>query len=388
MTRNVFGIHTSNSDYPQDIIEELLSVSALVKVCVNFNDALRLARMRELAHSSAVFVGRHIAVDIEGGPLHNLYSRLGDDDLEGAYRLGVWFAHEVADRALPAGLGWMYWESGPNETTCVSRKAAQYAMGFIETCLARGIKPAVGGYPYGTPRTPPIDSVDDWSVWEPVFSLIDRANKYQNGAYRAEPEAIFYLHEYAQNSMVASETFAIRRYTHVWKKYVTGKGRWVPLALSEFGWANDRPGLVRPNVESATRQLVAVNEDIAQDDYVIGYAVYDYRNVSNSTFYDMRGYAKSFVVAMKAQRYERTKITPPGIIEVPPVVYPGGKVTVTVRAGVNQRAQASILADKLGYIEAASPPTLLVVEYPPTNGYVKVSGQPFWVLEKNLQRKD
>lgn len=62
---------------------------------------------------------------------------------------------------------------------------------------------------------------------------------------------------------------------------------------------------------------------------------------------------------------------------------------VTSPDGVNQRAEPKMASTKLGMISSKeTPKTYLTVETPPVNGYVKVVGQPYWVLAANCTFED
>ena len=370
MTRNIFGIHTSNSDYPEDTIRDLIDVSAVVKVCVLFSDSNRLHEMRSWARSGTVFLGRHIVLDIAGGELHNRINAVDDNDWQGGYDVGVWYANALADQVIPNGLSWVIWEGCPNEWVSTGSKAAGEAMGVIEQALRRGIKVAVGGYSYGMPQIPPIDTVDAWTHWGPVFAAIDSANRDASGKALADPRVYFYLHEgakiykpgYNYPDMKTSIPYTVRRYGAVYDRYVTPKGRWVPIILSEFAYGADYDNPTKPPTEEIMRQLVEINAILANDTYLVGYCWYDTRKTSDNTFDDYRYCTRDMVRTMRAQNYTHEGVTPPtGIVEVPPVTppvpvpapAPAGMVAVytTSTSGQNIRAHHSLIAPIVGSLE-------------------------------------
>ena len=396
MTRNVFGIHTSNSDYPEDTIRDLVDVSAVVKACVLFSDSNRLHEMRRWARPGTVFLGRHIVLDIAGGDLHNRIDAVSDNDWQGGYDVGVWYANAIADQAILNNLQWVVWEGCPNEWVITGPKAVGEATGVMEQALRRGIKIAVGGYSYGMPKITPIDPVDEWTQWEPVFAAADRANRDSSGKALADPKVYFYLHEGAKvprpgdnyPDMLASIPWTVRRYKAVWDKYVTPLNRWVPVILSEFAYGADYPGASKPPTEEMMRQLVEVNEILANDMYLVGYCWYDTRKASDNTFDDYRYCTRDMVRTMRGQNYTHEGVTPPGgIIEVPPTDPPtGGVVNIRVSesAGVNMRSDPTVNSKWMGFISAGS---RLPVVYPPVNEYVKVDGQNFWIWSKNITKE-
>ena len=227
--RTVFGIHTSATD-PEDAVWGLLKHCASIKIITSFKDTNNIFRMRELAHPNTVFLGRYIDYDIEQGELHRRFAAIDDNDVNNAYALGVWYANVLASLVFSHNLAWMYWESGPNEHNIVTPKIIAYMEGFIDQCLKLGIMPAVGGYSYGRPKTPPYDSVDEWEQWKPVFVKIDAANKDANGKYLAKPRAILYLHEGAQqNGMMGSIPTTVARYRLFYERHIKPYELWFPL---------------------------------------------------------------------------------------------------------------------------------------------------------------
>lgn len=333
MTENVFGIHTSPSDFPRSHIDRLLANSQVVKFFHMWNDSNTIIQWKQKA-PHAWFLGRDPR-DIEGGELHNNYSKLlqsGSEDQ--AYNSGVDWAVTLSQAVIAHGLQFAYWEGTPNEHTYTdtmldSKIAASFALGFVHGFLARGCKPAVGSWAYGQPKTPPWDGVNEWAPWVPVFKAIDAANRDSNGVALAEPRAIYQLHEYAKfKSMKASRKFAIERFDEVWERNVRPYNLWVPVIISEWGYAHDGPDDGRPGEADMLAQFVAEFARLAQIRELMGVALYDWRKVTSGTPDDYMSVATRLLDTLEAQNYTQRVLVPPGgIIPVPPDPPTGDKET-------------------------------------------------------------
>lgn len=316
MIENTFGVHTSSSDYPRSHIDRLLSISTLVKVCHQWNDSQTLHQWRDKA-PQAWFLGRDIQRDLEGHELHNNYSRLKTQN--DAYTLGAWWATTLADAVIRHSLQWMYWEGGPNEHNDPVLSAS-FSLGFVHSFLSHGCKPAPGSWAYGQPKTPPWNTEDEWLPWQPVFQAIDAANRDSNGQPLEKPRAIYQLHQYAKDkSLVDNAEATTLRHRTIWNRNVLPYRYWVPLAISEDGYAQDGANDGRPPAREMYQQILRYNAELAKDPYVIGYAWYDWRGATSGTPDDYMNCADALINTIAAQGYTPRQIVPPGgIIPVPP----------------------------------------------------------------------
>lgn len=363
--RNAFGIHT-------DVLGMdvgLLKRSSLAKVLFGPTDAGIVRAWKDIASPNAYWLGR-TSLDQDGTPEGELQRRYRSASSQAEVQaVGVWYAEWIASWALSAGLGYFFWEAGPNEKDDMTEKAVWYTEAFIRRCLELGLKPAGGMYSFGKPSVVKWDGVDGWVMWAPVFNLIDGANRG-----KAVPEAAYTFHSYALNrDMMGSVDYAIGRY-----RLCPYKG---PAFIGELSYAYyDRPS----STEEILRQLKAVNEYMGQDDRLCGFAWYDIRKHTDYQwaymYRDMeRALAQQNLPILPITVTTGTTPTPP------PAPEPSGLYYAQVVYGVNQRAEPSSGASLVGSLDTSSPRTRLVVELPAINGYVRVLGQNCWVLYKNLK---
>lgn len=378
MSENVFGVHTSNTDYPRNgWIERFLNISTVAKVCVNFSDAGTLHGWHS-QYPDVTFLGRHIVYDMEDRELHARFRNCAVAD---AAALGSWFADMVHDGIAATGLDFMPWESGPNEANDTSDRWPLYLQGYGERMAYYGHMFALGGWSFGLPPIPPLDAVDTFGSthWHNVFKLIDSRNRV-GGVPLVNPRAYFYLHEGALNGdMIGSIPYTNNRCKLVQDRHIIPNGWWCPTILSEFAYGY---GVKPSSTEEMMRQIVAINEVLVANPWLLGYCWYDMREVSNNTPDDYRYCYGDMASTIEAQHYSKRVLVPPGnTVPIPPT----GRQNARIVAGVNQRAAPSASANLLGYIGTSGTPPYLSVELPEQNGYVKASGQDFWVLFKNLK---
>jgi len=165
---------------------------------------------------------------------------------------------------------------------------------------------AVGGYSYGHPRVPEYEEkdglrYDDWLPWVPVFRMIDKLNRDDNGKALPQFRAMLYVHEGAKFS--ADDTYApgnplwypdltaklgavVGRYRKMYKRLILPERLIVPLGATELGFGADYPGFCRPPEEEVCRQFVAYSAEMAKDWYFVGGCAYDMRDASEEEFED------------------------------------------------------------------------------------------------------
>jgi len=367
VSRNAFGIHTDVNG----VYMPLLKRSALVKVLFRDNEAGIVKGWKIEANPNAYWIARtHLDQDV--GNIGELQIRYRSATTEEQARdVGVWYANWIASWALPAGLDYFFWEGGPNEEDDMTKRAVWYSDAFTRRCLEVGLKPASGMYSFGKPGVPKFDGYDGWVQWQSLFVFIESAN-----AGKAQPVAGFQFHEYAMGGdMLGSIDYAIDRY-----KLSHYRG---PTFMGEWGYAwGQKPS----STEAALEQLKAMNLQYGSDDRVCGAALYDIRK--NAGLFNWDYMYDDIARALDIQGLPTLPISnfSGGIIEVPPYPDPdppayGIKEVVIYQNGCNQRERPTSDSTKLGFIAQG---THLVVQYPPTNDYVRVMDRG-WVYVPNLQ---
>lgn len=304
MTRRSFGIHTDVNGVDFGLLRQ----SALVKVLFQPNEIGVVKSWKDVANPNTYWLAR-TPLDQDNcepeGELQQRYKSASTrEQVEG---VGRWYADWIASWALPGGLGYFFWEGGPNELDDFTDKAVWYSLAFTARCLEVGLKPAPGLYSFGKPGVIKYDGHSGWVMWQPVFDLIDRAN-----SGKAQPIAGFQFHEYAMNrSMINSVDFAIERYK------LTGYNG--PAFIGEWGYAyGEKP----PSTEEVIRQIVEMNARYGSDRRMCGAALYDIRR--NAGIFNWNYMYRDLERALVAQSLPILPIShfAPGIIEVPPVPDP------------------------------------------------------------------
>ncbi len=365
MIRNSFGIHTDvNGMYLP-----LLRQSALVKVLFEPSEAGVVKSWKSQANPNTYWLARTNKDQDASNPLGELQTRYYAATTEVEVRaVGVWYADWIASWALPAGLGYFFWEGGPNEADDMTQRAVWYSDAFTRRCLEIGLKPAAGMYSFGKPGVMKYDGYDGWLPWQPLFRFIEQAN-----AGKTEPVAGFQFHEYALgHSMVGSVDYAIERY-----KLTGYKG---PVFVGEWGYAfGDKPS----STEEVLSQFTTMNTRYGSDDRFCGAALYDIRKNAGAFSWEyMYGDTERALIAQALPTLPISNFSGGTTPPPPPPPVPSDK-WVQVTGWSNQRAEPSSTATLLGSIQVANPRTKLLVRKPGTSGYVQAVGQGFWILEQN-----
>jgi hypothetical protein len=332
-----WGIHTDPQSFA-DVKDLLPLCGGGAKFCIgNFNDSNRVLEMMALCPPTATFIGRDTAIDIEGGPLHQQFGAIADDDYDTGYRLGAWYANHLADRALPNGLGKLCWESGPNEgAKYYWKKTHGHMRGFLDTGISRGLRVLVGGTSYGAPRLPEFDGVDDWIGWDPIFQEIDRVNRDSFGNPFVDFNAGLYGHEgfrfpsggTTYPTYAGSLNYTIGRFDLMYRRHITPHNWWVPMLSSEFAYGADYPGFSKPPDGIMTQQIALTLRELGLHYLqLVGIYWYDWRHVSDGTFDDYWGQKPALITMLTDLMYPKdptqepfvfTKIKPPAHVPPPP----------------------------------------------------------------------
>lgn len=378
MVQRVCGIHTGG-DYPRAEIERLLRNSHVVKCCLEWNDRGIYMDWHN-RYPNHVFIGRPIAYDLEG---HELQVRYNNATIDNVQDVAYWYADLIA--ANSQGLEFFFWESGINELNDYSGKWPKYCKAFGERMRQHGLKVALGGWSYGRPSIPPLDPDDTWLQWYDVFRFIDDYNRV-NGVALTNPNALLYMHEGAiLKSMESSVPYTVGRFNLIYERHIKPNNWWVPVVLTEFAYGYDNPNYGKPaTTEEMVRQILWVNNYLAQFTYLVGYAWYDYRAASNGTPDDYMYCVGDIMSALEAQNYTERILVPPGGTAPPPPPPPPNEVwTVKIVSWVNQRSGPGSSYDKVGSIQVANPPTVLKVYSNKVNDYHEVVGQGTWIFSNN-----
>ena len=342
--RRSFGIHTDVNGMDLGLLKQ----SALVKVLFEKSEAAIVRGWKDIAHPYAYWLARTNIDQDNAQPLGELQQRYkAAATIDAARAVGVWYAEWIASWALPAGLDYFFWESGPNEEDDMSAKAPAYCEAFTRRCLELGLKPAAGMYSFGKPGVMKYNGYDGWLPWQPLFRLIERAN-----TGRIPPIAGFAYHEYAlKGDMVGSIDHAIERYL---LSHYQG-----PVFISEFGYAD---GVKPSSTETVLEQMKTMNARYGADDRVCGTALYDIRR--NGGVFDWSYMYRDLERALIEQNLPILPIRnfAGGIVEVPPTPEPEPlpeptefyNVIVASQYGCNMRAGATMDSDLRGYAAQGS----------------------------------
>jgi hypothetical protein len=310
--RNVFGIHTDVRGL--NSVGSLLQRCALVKVVFSQTEAGAVLAWKTKAHPNAYWVGRTSIDQDATNPLGELQQSYKAAHTEAQARaVARWYAEWIASWAIPSGLSsYMFFEAGPNEedpsTDEELDRAVWYSEEFVRRCAELGLLSAVGMYSYGKPLTLPVDGVDGWARWPPVFRMMDLANAGHN-----TPRSALQIHGYGMNAdIISSAPYAIMRYL--------GADYSGPIYLGEYGWAQDGDNCNPASTEEKIRQLMVGNMMFGADDRFMGTALYDCRYIAKDPFkFDFM--YKDLARALDVQPLPIAPVTVRtggSIIEVPP----------------------------------------------------------------------
>ena len=352
LSRNIFGMYTDVNSMDFD----MLGVSALVHLMASDNDARIIRSWKGLASPCTYWIYRSPRdqdAQVSLGWLQNEYGKC--DTHEKIRRLAWDYADWHASWMKPAGLDYMFVESGPNELNPgifsvdpaendrQVKKAVDYSIEFIGRMRYWNLKPVVGCYSTGWPKTIKWHNVDGWAPWIPVFDALDAANYGHD-----EPQAAWGCHEYALDDMLLSIDRNIMYYS-----LMPYNG---PIASVEFGWYADH---YPPSTGEKIRQLKEINKRLGNDHRYMGMALWDCRDAAAKDSEKLSYMYHDMVLAIKSQIannevvWECITVTTsgtPDIIEVPPVTSDWISVENNHDAGTRIRKGPGLYYDQIGRI--------------------------------------
>jgi hypothetical protein len=334
-------------DFTPDVAS--LRVAKLIGAWDN-NDVAYYHELKALNPNLHV-IGRETHVfDLEHHP-NGLHQRMARG--ESPTQAAADFSSYLIDLTQAHNLHEVAWEGGPNEPDVDSSAwCVAYSLEFGARMNAAGLRYAVGGYSYGSPHTPPFDSVDTWASWLPVFKMINQHNR-QVG----RDVAYLYVHEYMESKHKTGMTFHSQRYRHAYENHIQPGGLdRVPLLITELGFAPSLQ-LCALNTQEVVREMTGYMQAAMSDIYVAGATVF----TLNHTVWDDHNFAPHFRDLMSAFRQVALP-APPAPSPLPPPAPAGSLVGKRVRVaetGLRIRITPSTDRPPLGTLNKSS--ELLVV---------------------------